>query len=58
MITVNTPLLSGVVQFSGSVVAAEKVKDETLIFIDPPDLCIQALTDMPGLVSKCTLSYQ
>ena len=35
------------VKFSGSVITAEKVRNETLIFIDPPDLRIQALADMP-----------
>ena len=39
--------LSKAVKFGGTVISAEKIKGQEIIFLDPPDSRILAITEMP-----------
>ena len=38
--------LSTAVKFGGAVISSQKIKDDHVIFLDPPDSCILAVTEM------------
>ena len=44
--------LSETVKFGGVIISAEKIKDQSIIFLDPPDSRILAITEMPAPKSK------
>ena len=44
--------LSETVKFGGTVISAEKIKDQSIIFLDPPDSRILTINEMPAPKSK------
>ena len=44
--------LSEAVKFRGIIISAEKIKEQSIIFLDPPDARILALTEMPAPTTK------
>ena len=44
--------LSETVKFGGAVISAEKIKDQSIIFLEPPDSRILAITEMPAPKTK------
>ena len=44
--------LSETVKFGGAIISAEKIKDQSIIFLDPPDSRILAITEMPAPKTK------
>ena len=43
----NQFCLSKAVKFCGTVISDEKIKSQEIIFLDPPDKRILAITEMP-----------
>ena len=39
-------------KFGGAIISAEKIKDQSIIFLDPPNFRILAITEMPALKTK------
>ena len=44
--------LSEAVKFGGIIISAEKIKDQSIIFLDPPDARVLAQTEMPAPTTK------
>ena len=44
--------LSDAVKFGGTIISSEKIKNEQIIFLDPPDSRILAINDNPTPTSK------
>ena len=48
--------LSTAVKFGGTIISSQKIKDGHVIFLDPPDQRILAVTEMPPPRSKSVTS--
>ena len=44
--------LNTAVRFSGSVVSSERIKNNSVVFLDPPDLRVLAITEMKTPTNK------
>ena len=48
--------LSKAVKFGGTVISAEKIKGQEIVFLDPPEQRILGITDMPPPLQKKSYS--